>query len=429
MFNLQKAKKNKIELLAPAGDFESLNAAIKAGCDSVYFGIDHLNMRVLNTKNFTVQDMKKVAELCHENNVKCYLTLNTVIFDHDMKKMIEILKEAKNSNVDAVICSDISVIQEAYNLGIEVHISTQMSISNYEAVKFLSHFADRIVLARELTLPQIKHIKSRIIEENLKGPNGRILEIECFAHGAMCIAVSGRCFMSLFEFNSSANRGACLQSCRRSYKVIDIEENKEMILENNYVMSPEDLCTIEFVDLLIDNGVDVLKIEGRGRSVDYVYTTTKCYRKAIDSALAGKYNQELKDKLKNELSNVYNRGLSNGFYMGVPINSWSKAYGSKATERKEYIGRVLNYFPKIQVAEIELEKSDIKDGEDIGFSGDTTGWIRQKIKGMIMDNTSVDSAKKGDVFTIKVKEKIRRSDKVFKFIKIENKIQEVFPIR
>ncbi len=422
--------KNKIELLAPAGDFESLNAAIKAGCDSVYFGIDHLNMRVLNTKNFTLEDIRKVAELCHENKVKCYLTLNTIIFDHDSRKMVEILKESKHSNVDAVICSDLSVIQEAYTLGIEVHVSTQMSISNYEAVKFLSHFSDRIVLARELTLPQIKYIKTRIIEDNLKGPHGRHLEIECFAHGAMCIAVSGRCFMSLFEFNSSANRGACLQSCRRSYKVIDMEENKEMILENNHVMSPEDLCTVEFVDLLINNGIDVLKIEGRGRSPDYVYTTTKCYRRAIDAVLNGKYNQEVKEELKNELSKVYNRGLSNGFYMGVPINSWSKAYGSKAVERKEQIGKVLNYFSNIQVAEIEIEKSEIKDTEDIGFSGDTTGWFRQKLEEIMIDGKSSNNAKQGQVFTMKIKDKVRKNDKVFKFIKIEDKpIQEIFPIR
>ena len=423
-------KRIKIELLSPAGDFESLNAAIKAGCDSVYFGIDHLNMRVLNTKNFTLEDMKKVAEICHENKVKCCLTLNTIVFDHDFKKMNEILREAKKSNVNAVICSDLAVIQEAYTLGVEVHISTQMSVSNYEAAKFASNFSDRIVLARELTLPQIKCIKTKIIEENLKGPHGRLLEIECFAHGAMCIAVSGRCFMSLFEFNSSANRGACLQSCRRSYKVIDMEENKEMILEDNHVMSPEDLCTIEFVDLLINNGIDVLKIEGRGRSPDYVYTTTKCYRRAIDAVINGQYNQELKDELKTELSKVYNRGFSNGFYMGVPINAWNKAYCSKAVERKKQIGKVLNYFSNIQVAEIEIEKSDIKDGEDIGFSGDTTGWMKQKLEGIIIDGKKSDNAKKGQIFTMKIKEKVRKNDKVFKFIKIEDKpIQEVSPLR
>lgn len=406
-----------VELLAPAGNFECLMAAIKAGCDSIYFGIDHLNMRASGANNFKAKDIKKISDICHKNNIKAYLTLNIIIFDHELKLVEKLLKKAKQTNIDAVIASDFLVINKAKELGIKIHVSTQASISNYESLKFFSKYADRMVLARELTLPQIKYIKKQIVKDNLRGPSGNLIQIEAFCHGAMCISVSGRCFMSLFEFNASANRGICRQSCRRSYKVIDKETGHEMEIDNDYVMSPEDLCTIKFVDKIIDVGIDCLKIEGRARAVDYVFTCVNCYREAIEAIDKGIYPTSLKNKLYNELKKVYNRGFSNGFYFGVPLESWSKSYGSKASVNKVLIGKVLNYYKKINVAEVLVESNEIKVGDNIGFSGPTTGFFRQKLSQIQIDNRFVDKVLKGKRAAIKSDELVRRNDKVYLFKK------------
>ncbi|MBW3013005.1 U32 family peptidase [Candidatus Woesearchaeota archaeon] len=401
------------ELLAPAGNWESLTAAVKAGCNSVYFGVKGLNMRA-NARNFELSELKKVSDFCHSNGVRCYLCVNTIAFDDEFEKIKKILDSAKDAGVDAIICWDMGVVNLAHSAGFEVHLSTQASVSNIEALKFYSKFADRIILARELSLEQIKQIKEKIIKEKIRGPKGELVMIECFAHGAMCVAVSGRCFTSQFLFGRSANRGDCLQPCRRGYKVIDLEEpDKELELENNFVMSPKDLCTIEFVDKLIDAGIDALKIEGRNRSPDYVDAVVGCYRKAIDAVKENTYTEELKKELKQKLQTVYNRKFSDGFFMGKPINEWTDIYGSGSKEIKEYVGVVKNYYPNICVAEIKIEAKGIEIGDCIMITGNTTGVLRQAVQEMQKNHQDIEEAKKGDSIAIKIKEKVRKNDKVF----------------
>ncbi len=397
------------ELLAPAGDFPSLASAIKGGCNSVYFGIKWLNMRAGGAKNFGIEDMQKIADECHKNKVRCYVTLNTTISEHELPKVKKILDKVIETKVDAVIASDFAVINLCNEMGIEVHISTQTNISNYESVKFFSKFSKRIILAREVTLEQIKSIIKKIKEDKLN------VEIETFVHGAMCVAYSGRCFMSQYHNRRSANKGQCLQECRKKYKIVDIEEpEREFIIGEDYVMSPKDICALPILDKLIDAGISVFKIEGRGRSADYVYTVVKVYREAIDLIKVKKWTPEIMRKELEELNKVYNRGLSTGFYLGTPTNnSWSGIYGNNATETKVEIGKVTNYFANKKIVEIEIIAEELSIGDEIGFMGPTTGFYRTKVTELYKEGKKVEKTVKGAEITIAVGERVRKSDKVF----------------
>jgi U32 family peptidase len=402
-----------VEIMAPAGSFEALLAAIKAGADSVYFGVGELNMRA-RSANFILSDMKKVAAICKKNNVKSYLTLNTVVYDEDLKTMKKVCDNAKKYGVDALIISDIAAMLYARSIGLEVHSSTQLNISNFESVKFFSKYADVIVLARELSLAQIKNIISKVKKENVKGPNGKLVRIELFCHGALCVAIAGKCHMSLATYNAPANRGACIQSCRRSYRVIDEETGNELVLENKYVMSPKDLCTIRFLDKIINAGVSVLKIEGRGRSADYVYAVTKAYKEAVESIKANSYTPDKINVWEKELEKVYNRGFwHGGYYLGKKLGEWSGTYGSKATVEKECIGKVMNYFNKVGVAEVLLESGKINVDDEIMITGPTTGVMQFRLDKILVNDKSVKSAMKKDNATIKIPEKARKNDKVY----------------
>jgi len=390
-----------VELLTPIQDFVSLQAAIQAKADAVYFGIKELNMRA-NAKNFQIKDLKKITAMCHKNKIKAYLALNTIIYDNEINKIKEILKKAKQAKIDAVIAWDFAVISEANKLNLPIHISTQASLSNFDAIKTLKkNFKniERVILARELSLPQIKSIINKIKKEKLN------IETEVFIHGAMCVSVSGRCFLSQNIFNKSANRGNCLQPCRRKYLIKDIEENHELELGKEYILSPNDLCTIEILDKLINAKIDSFKIEGRNRSPEYVKVVTECYRKAIDK----KANKKL---LIKKLKTVYNRGFSTGFYLGKPINQWSKAYGSKATKKKIYIGIIKNFYKKIKVAEIKIESHGLKLGDNLMIQGNKTGVFEQKLISMQINHKKVKSVKKGNI-GIKLKKIARENDKVF----------------
>lgn len=403
-----------IEIMAPAGSYESLMAAINAGANSVYFGIEQLNMRARAANNFTTEDLKKIVKICKEHNVKTYLTLNTIMYDHDLTLMKKICNTAKEEQVTAVIASDIAAMQYAKSIGLEVHISTQANVSNFETVKFYATFADVVVLARELTLKQIDNICKKIKEENLKGPSGKIIEIEIFVHGALCVAISGKCYMSLATYNASANRGACLQNCRRAYKVIDEETGDELKIENKYVMSPKDLCTIPFLDKILATGVKVLKIEGRGKAPEYVHTTVQCYREAADAFLENTYTQEKIDAWMKRLESIYNRGFwKGGYYLGKEINMWSGGPGSQATKEKQFIGKALNYYPKANIGFFQLETGKIKIGDNILITGPTTGVIEETVESIFIEKENVEEAKKGDEITIPIKTKIRKNDKLF----------------
>ena len=406
--------KNSIEIMAPAGNFESLMAAIKSGANSVYFGVEQLNMRARAANNFVISDLDKIVNICKENNVKTYLTLNTILYDHDIILMRKICDDEKMSCINAVICSDIAAISYANSINLEVHISTQVNVSNLETVKFYSKFAGVIVLARELTIKQIKDICYGIKKENIMGHNGKLIEIEIFAHGALCVAISGKCYMSLAVYNSSANRGACLQNCRRSYHVTDEETGDELIIDNKYIMSPKDLCTIGFIDKIIDSGISVLKIEGRGRPPEYVYTVVKCYKEAIDSYYNKTYNQEKIDKWTKELESVFNRGFwHGGYYLGKKLGEWSGSYGSKAKKEKSFIGIVKNYFEKPKIGEFILQSGELNLGDEIIITGPTTGVIITKIESIFCEGKNIDNAIKGDSITIPINEKIRKNDKLF----------------
>ena len=444
--------------MSPCGSFETLQAAIKAGCDSVYFGIKQFNLRVGRAKNFELSDLPKIKDLCAKNKIKCYLTMNSIVYDNELTLIDNILDEVKTHKIDAVIASDWAVILKARKREISVHLTTQQSCSNFEALMLFSAYADRIVLARELSLDQIKNIIQQIKKHNLKSPSGKLIEIEAFCHGAMCISISGRCFLSQFIHNCSANRGQCLQPCRREYIMANIkanttqnsnenttentndddcsqeyiikdaEEGHELKLGKGYILSPKDLCTLEIIEQFIDANIDVFKIEGRGRSADYVYTVTKAYRRAIDTVIgikknkkkskkenSGKYNK-LKKELIEEVRKVYNKGFSTGFYMGVPLNEWSNVYGNKATEQKRVLGKVTNYFAKQKVAEILIEGNEIlKKGSIIVITGPTTGYCRCKVDKILnaVTNKPINSAIQGNKITIKVTEKVRKNDMVY----------------
>lgn len=407
---------NKVELMAPAGSFESLMAAIKGGANSVYFGIEQLNMRARSSNNFTIDDLAKIAQVCKEHGLKSYLTLNTIVYDHDISLMKTIVDAAKNNGIDAVIASDHAVFNYAKKTGVKVHISTQSNISNIDSIEFFADYADVMVMARELSLKQVAAITREIKRKNITGPSGELVRVEIFAHGALCMAVSGKCYLSLHSNFASANRGACIQNCRKNYIVIDKEDGVELEIDNEYIMSAKDLCTIDFIDKVIDAGVTVLKIEGRGRSADYVYTVINCYREAIDAYYDGTYGPEKFEAWKTRLSTVFNRGFWDGYYLGRTMGEWSNEYGSKATKKKIYIGKGLKYYENANVAEFKLESHSLTLGDEILITGPTTGIVQSFIDEIRVENQSADKIEKGTVFTVKINEKIRPSDKLYKLV-------------
>ena len=412
--------RSEIELMAPVGSYESLMAAIQGGANSIYFGIEQLNMRSRSSNNFTIEDLHNIASICQENNIKSYLTVNTVLFDHDIKVMHKIVDAAKEGGVTAIIAADVSAIMYARTIDVEVHISTQCNITNIEAVKFYAQFADVVVLARELNLNQVAAIYKQIVDEEIRGPKGELIQIEMFAHGALCMAVSGKCYLSLHEKNSSANRGACMQTCRKAYTVTEKESGNQLEIDNEYIMSPKDLCTIGFLNKMLDAGVRVLKFEGRARSPEYVKTVVSNYSEAVDAYLEGDYTRDKIDQWMNNLATVFNRGFWDGYYLGQKIGEWSEEYGNRATKRKMLIGKGTNYFAKIKVAEFLLESKELKVGDQILITGPTTGVIETTVKEIRVDLKSVEKAVKGDSFSISMDTMIRRSDKLYKIVEVTN---------
>lgn len=406
----------KIELMAPAGNFESLQAAIDNGADSVYFGVDQLNMRARASMNFCMEDLQEIANRCHPKGIRTYLTLNTIIYDHDLSVVKTLLQKAKEANISPIIASDQAVIATARQLGLEVHISTQLNVTNIETVKFYSLFADTMVLSRELSLRQVKKITEQIAKENITGPSGRLVEIEIFGHGALCMAVSGKCYLSLHSHNSSANRGACKQNCRKKYTVIDQETGFEIELDNEYMMSPKDLCTIDFLDQVADAGIQVLKLEGRGRAPEYVATVTKCYREALDSLQNNTYSKEKVQGWLEQLNTVYNLGFWSGYYLGQKLGEWSDQSGSHAIQKKVYVGKGKHYFPKTGIAEFSLEAYSVKKGDKILITGPTTGVQELWIEDMMVNDQKKEEATKGDSLTLKIPFRIRLSDKLYKIV-------------
>lgn len=403
-----------IEIMSPVGSYESLMGAIQGGANSVYFGVGELNMRSRSANNFTIDDLRNIVAIAQEHKLRTYLTLNTIIYNEELDYMRKVVDAAKESNITAIIASDMAVISYAREKNVEVHLSTQCNVTNTEAVKFYSQFADVIVTAREVSLEKVKQITTYIKENNIKGPSGRLVQIECFVHGALCMAVSGKCYLSLDNANKSANKGACLQYCRRPYKVTDIDGGTELVVDNQYIMSPKDLKTIDFLDKVLDAGVRVLKIEGRGRSAEYAKTVTKTYKEAVKAYFDGEFTQENKDRWNAELSKVYNRGFWDGYYLGQTIGEWTEKYGSRATKVKEFIGTITNYFKDINVAEVRLETGELTIGDDIIILGKTTGVYEDTIKEIRVDLLSVEKAVKGDMFSIPTHEIIRRGDKLYK---------------
>ncbi|HPF10484.1 MAG TPA: peptidase U32 family protein [Flavobacteriaceae bacterium] len=413
----------KIELMAPAGNFESLQAAIDNGADSVYFGVEQLNMRARASINFTLEDLPEIVKRCTPNNVRTYLTLNTIIYDHDLSIIKTLLDAAKDAGITAVIAMDQAVIAYARQIQMEVHISTQINITNIETVKFYALFADTMVMSRELSLRQVKKIVDQIEKEQIKGPSGHLVEIEIFGHGALCMAVSGKCYLSLHSHNSSANRGACKQNCRKKYTVIDQESGFEIELDNQYMMSPKDLCTLDFLDQVIDTGVKVLKIEGRGRAPEYVAKVIKTYREAIDAHYEGTFSKEKVQTWMEELEKVYNRGFWSGYYLGQKLGEWSEANGSKATQKKVYVGKGMHYFPKTSIGEFKIEAYDLKIGDTVLITGPSTGVQEFELTEMMVNDQQLDAATKGDSITIPLDFRIRQSDKLYKIVKTEYAVE------
>lgn len=408
-------KPSEVEIMAPAGSFESLAAAIKGGCDSVYFGVTQLNMRARAASNMTLKDLAKVAKICHKNSVKAYLTVNTLLYDHDTNIMRKLVDAAKANKIDAIIAFDFATIQYCNEIGIPVQVSVQFSVSNYESLQFFTQMTNRVVLARELTLDQIRAIYERIEKEQLFGREGKLMEIEAFIHGALCVAQSGRCFMSNYTDNASANRGACRQNCRGKYKITDVETGKELVLDNQYVMSAADICTIDFLDELIQAGIGVWKIEGRGRSPEYVYTVTKVYRQALCDIERGEYTKEKIEKYFSELKTVYHRGLSRGnYYLGRELEVYSDTHGSKATKEKIAVATVKKYFAKVGVAEVVIDAGVLTEGDEVRILGATTGVYEGVVSELrAADMSQIISGKKGDTVTFPVTEKVRVNDKVY----------------
>lgn len=407
------------EIMAPVGSRESLAAAIQGGADSIYFGIENLNMRARSSNTFTINDLKEIATICDEHGLKSYLTINTIIYDNDIPLMRTIVDAAKEAGISAIIAADVAVMCYARSIGQEVHLSTQLNISNAEALKFYAQFADVAVLARELNMKQVRGIYDKIKEDKVCGPSGEEIRIEMFCHGALCMAVSGKCYLSLHEMDNSANRGACMQICRRAYTVKDKESDIELEVDNQYIMSPKDLKTIHFMDEMIEAGVRVFKIEGRARGPEYVRTVVECYKQAIQSCLDGTFTEEKVQAWDNRLKTVFNRGFWNGYYLGQRLGEWSKNYGSEATERKVYVGKAVKYFSNINVAEFLVEASEIKLGDKLLVTGPTTGALFSTLEEARVDLKPVEVVRKGEHFSMKFDEKIRPSDKLYKLVSPE----------
>ena len=405
------------EIMAPVGSRESLAAAIQARAGSIYFGIGQLNMRSHSANHFTIEDLKEIAETCNERGIKTYLTVNTVIYGEDINAMREIIDAAKAANITAVIVSDVAVMVYCRQVGMEVHLSTQLNISNIEALKFYAQFADVAVLARELNMEQVAEIYRQIEEQDIRGPRGELVRIEMFCHGAFCMAISGKCYMSLHDSNRSANRGQCTQICRRSYTVTDNETGNQLEIDNKYIMSPKDLKTIRFIDKMMKAGVRVFKIEGRARGPEYVYEVVTCYKEAIQSVLDGTYTEEKKDKWDERLSTVFNRGFWDGYYQGQRLGEWTKNYGNKATEKKVLVGKVMKYFSKLGVAEIAVEASEIEKDQNMLITGPTTGIMKFDASEIRYDLKPVEKAEKGWRVSVPVPDKVRPNDKVYKLLK------------
>ncbi|NLU38963.1 MAG: U32 family peptidase [Bacteroidales bacterium] len=399
--------------MAPVGSYEALHAAIQAGAGSVYFGVGNLNMRSRSSNNFTINDLREIASIAKEHNVKSYLTVNTVIFDNELNELQEIITVAKESGITAIIASDMAAIMAARTIGIEVHISTQLNITNIEALKFYAQFADVVVLAREMDLEKVYKINRQIKEQQIKGPGGKLVQTEMFIHGALCMAVSGKCYLSLHEMNASANRGDCMQVCRRGYTVTEKELGYQLDIDNEYIMSPKDLKTIHFLNKILDAGVTVLKIEGRARSAEYVKTVVSCYHEAVDAYFADEFDEKKIEGWDTRLASVFNRGFWDGYYLGQRLGEWSHNYGSAATTRKIYIGKGLNYFANIGIAEFRIETKELKKGDKILIIGPTTGVIETTVEEIRVDLKEVDVAPKGSLCSIPVKQKVRRADKLY----------------
>ena len=409
--------RNEFEIMAPVGSRESLAAAIHAGADSVYFGIGRLNMRSHSANHFTIDDLKETAGTCKAQGIKTYLTVNTVIYGEDIETMHEIVDAARAAGITAVIASDVAVMMYCRQAGVEVHLSTQLNISNIDALKFYAQFADVAVLARELNMDQVKEIHRQILEQNICGPKGQPVRIEMFCHGAFCMAISGKCYMSLHDANRSANRGECVQICRRSYTVTDNETGNQLEIDNKYIMSPKDLKTVRFIDRMMDAGVRVFKIEGRARGPEYVHTVVTCYREAIESVLDGTFTEEKKDLWDKRLSTVFNRGFWDGYYQGQKMGEWTKEYGNKATEKKVLIGKVMKYFSRLGVAEIAVEANTFSKGDKLLITGNTTGAMFLNADEIRYDLRPVDAAEQGWRVSIPVPGKVRPNDKLFKLVK------------
>lgn len=408
--------RKEIEIMAPAGSYESLIAAVQGGADSVYFGAEQLNMRAASSVNFSLSDLRKIASICRDNNLKSYLTVNVVVYDQELDQMRSIIDSAVESGISAIIASDLSAIEYAFRSGMEVHLSTQLNITNTEALKFYSRWADVVVLARELNLGQVREIHDNIRKQDIRGPKGEPVKIEMFVHGALCMAISGKCYLSLHENNKSANRGECYQTCRKSYIVTEKESGYQLEIDNEYIMSPKDLCTIGFTDRIIDAGIRVFKIEGRARSPEYVRIVSSCYNEAVNSVLDGSYDSEKIRLWMERLSTVFNRGFWDGYYLGQKLGEWNASYGSSATRKKIYLGKITNYFTKVNVAEIKLENGDLEKGDLLLITGPTTGVIEYKADEIRVDLKVTGKALKGEFCSVKISDYLRRSDKVYKWV-------------
>lgn len=410
-------KRSDIEIMAPAGSWEALRAAIKGGADSVYFGVEKLNMRARSSHNFTTADLPGIVSICRNDGLKSYLTLNIVVYDEEIREMKEVLQAAAAAGITAVIATDQAAILAAREAGIEVHLSTQLNISNAGSLKFYSQWADVAVLSRELNLQQVKKIHDAIISDDIRGPGGELMKLEMFVHGALCMAISGKCYLSLHEYNASANRGDCYQTCRRGYTVSDRETGYELDIDNQYIMSPKDLCTISFLDQIIESGARVMKIEGRARPPEYVRTVTRCYSEAAGAVADGSFGKEKVEGWMKQLETVFNRGFWDGYYLGQKLGEWSTTYGSAATKRKILLGRVTNYFTKAGVAEIKLETGSLSMGDELVITGPTTGILEFTV-GELRDASEKETVTvpKGELCSVKTGETVRRSDKVFRWI-------------
>ncbi|MFR9619847.1 MAG: peptidase U32 family protein [Rikenellaceae bacterium] len=418
-------RRSDIEIMAPVGSYESLHAAINAGANSVYFGVEQLNMRAKSSANFTLEDLSQIAQMCREAGIKSYLTVNIAIYANEIETMREIIDCAKREEIDAIIASDFAAITYARQVGVEVHISTQSNISNVEAVTMYAQWADVVVLARELSLEQIAQIHQQIIERDIRGPRGELIEIEMFAHGALCMSISGKCYLSLHESDHSANRGACRQICRRKYTIQDTQTGEMLDMDGQYILSPKDLCTIEFLDKFIAAGVRVLKIEGRARGGEYVKRVVECYDAALRAIESGEYTTEYAAELSERLATVYNRGFWGGYYAGKPIAEQTRNYGSSATKRKVYVGKVTNFFSKLSVAEVLIEASELTLGDEVLFMGQTTGVVEMEVNKVLVENKEVESVAQRTYCSMQTPQTVRRGDKLYKMVAAE----EIAPIK